>query len=269
MAQGDKVFAGALATIYDQVMGPIFFEPFAKDLGQRVAKLAPQAILETASGSGISTEAIVAAVPAAKITTLDLNQGMVDVAKQKPSLSDVVFEVGDATKLPFADRAFDLVACQFGVMFFPDRVAAYKEARRVLNPGGHFIFNVWGFFDARNPAPVALLEALADVFPDDPPSFLRRLPHGYHDVDVITHDLDAAAFRNVQSTSVSLPCRAASAKDLAIALCQGTPTRAEIEARDPEGLDRVTGEVARHFAAKFGQGAVETTMQALVISAVA
>ena len=269
MAQGDKVFAGLLATIYDEVMGPIFFEPYARDLGQRIAKLAPHSILETASGSGISTEAIVAAAPSAQVTTLDLNQGMVDVARQKPVLRNVTFEVGDATKLPFKNHAFDVVASQFGVMFFPDRVAAYKEARRVLKTGGQFIFNVWGFFDERNPTPVALLQALAKIFPNDPPTFLKRLPHGYHDAAVITHDLEAASFRDIQSTSVVLPCRAASAQQLAIALCQGTPTRAEIESRDPQGLTRVTDEVARHFAAKFGSGAIESTMQALVISAAA
>ncbi|MBG1231830.1 class I SAM-dependent methyltransferase [Aestuariivirga litoralis] len=267
MAQTDKVFSSPIARLYDSQMGPVFFEPYAKELAGRIVKLKPDTILETAAGSGISTAAIVAALPNAQIVGTDLNQAMIDVASQKPELQSVTWQACDATKLPFADQAFDLVACQFGVMFFPDRVVGYKEARRVLKPGGHFIFNVWGFFDERNPTPVALLEALADIFPDDPPTFLKRLPHGYHDVDLIKKDLEAAGFRDIQSASVSLPCHAASAHQLAVALCQGTPTRGEIETRDPQGLERVTELVAKAFAAKFGHGTIESTMQAFVISA--
>lgn len=268
MAQGDKVFSGPIATVYDNVMGPIYFAPFAHDLAARVAALKPGTILETAAGSGIATEAMVAALPNAQVAATDLNQAMIDVARTKPHLAGVTWQACDATQLPFPDQSFDLVVCQFGAMFFPDKVVAYRDAHRVLKPGGHFVFNVWDTL-ATNPAPVVLLDALAKVFPSDPPSFLGRIPHGYNDVPQIIQHMETAGFRHVSATHVSLPCRSSSAEEMAAALCQGTPTRAEIETREPGGLNRVTAEVAKAFAAKFGSGAIETTMQAIVISGAA
>ncbi len=88
----------------------------------------------------------------------------------------------DALALPFADQSFDAVTCQFGAMFFPDKVQGYKEARRVLRPGGHFFFNVWGPI-ADNEFADTVTDALAVLFPHDPPRFMARTPHGYHDVE--------------------------------------------------------------------------------------
>ena len=266
MAQSDKVFSGPIAAIYDGFMGPIFFEPFARDLAKRIAALSPATILETAAGSGISTEAIVSALPAAKLTATDLNQAMIDVAKTKPVLAKVAWQACDATNLPFADASFDVVASQFGVMFFPDKLMAYRDTHRVLRRGGHFVFNVWDKLEA-NPAPSILLNTLAKIFPDDPPSFMRRVPHGYREASEIAQTLNAAGFSKVDAVTFQLPCQAASARHLAIALCQGTPTRPEIEQREPEGLNRVTAAVEAAFVNEFGQGEVKTTMQAIVFTA--
>jgi SAM-dependent methyltransferase len=193
---------------------------------------------------------------------------MLDHAGTKPGLARVVRQQADALALPFADASFDVVACQFGVMFFPDRVAAHREARRVLKPGGRFVFNVWDDL-AHNPVPAVVHEAVARRYPADPPQFLGRTPYAYHDVARVRADLAPAGFTQVTIATVALPSRAASARDPAVGFCQGSPLRAEIEARDPSGLAAATDEAAAAVAAHFGTGPIDAPMQAHVIVATA
>ena len=155
--------------------------------------------------------------------------------------------------LPFEDGSFDALACQFGAMFFPDKVQGYKEARRVLKPGGRYLFNVWDRI-AENEFADVVTQALADVFPDDPPRFLARTPHGYHDVEQIREELGAADFTNVSVDAVEHRSKAASPRDPAIAYCQGTPLRNEIEARDASRLAEATDRAAEAVAQRFGRG---------------
>ena len=267
MTTGDTVFAGSIPALYDRFMGPMLFEPYAADLARRLADLRSGRVLETAAGTGIVTEALIAALPASvEIVATDLNQAMVDFASAKPGMGRARLRQADALSLPFDAGHFDAVVCQFGVMFFPDRVAGCREARRVLKPGGRFLFNAWDSVP-QNPFAAVLLEALAAHFPDDPPRFFERTPHGYHDVDRIRADLAAAGFSDVSVDTVSLTSRSASARDAATAMCQGTPTRGEIEARSPDGLQAATDIVAAALAARYGAGAIEAPMQAHVVTA--
>ncbi|HEV2956964.1 MAG TPA: methyltransferase domain-containing protein, partial [Xanthobacteraceae bacterium] len=164
------------------------------------------------------------------------------------------------------DRSFDVVVCQFGVMFFPDRVRGYAEARRVLKPGGRFLFNVWDRI-ADNEFAEVVTDALATLFPADPPRFMARTPHGYHDVAKIRADLAASGFASIAVETLERASKAPSPRDVAIAICQGTPLRNEIEALDPAGLERATQAAADALAARFGSGAVEGRIQAHVITA--
>jgi SAM-dependent methyltransferase len=140
MSATDVAFAGSIPALYDRYMGPLLFEPYARDIAARAAALGPQHILETAAGTGIVTEALARALPQADIVATDLNQAMLDVAAERVRAANVRFQQADAQALPFADGEFDLVLSQFGVMFFPDRVGAYREVRRVLKPGGRVLF---------------------------------------------------------------------------------------------------------------------------------
>ena len=173
----DKVFAGSIPEIYDRFMVPLIFEPYALDLAQRIAALAPADVLETAAGTGVLTRALAARLqPSVRIVASDLNQPMLDQAAKRLAGRAVEWKQADALALPFADRSFDVVACQFGAMFFPDRVQGYREARRVLKPGGRFMFNVWD--DIRhNSFARAVVDALAVRYPQNPPRFLARTPH--------------------------------------------------------------------------------------------
>ena len=264
MTSTDSVFAGSIPEYYDRCLGPFLFEPYAADLAERAAALRPERILETAAGTGIVTEALARALPDAEIVATDLNPDMLRVAGRKLDPARATLAPADAQSLPFPDAGFDLVVCQFGAMFFPDRVAAYREARRVLKPGGAFLFNVWDRLEA-NPASQSVSEAVAALFPDDPPGFLARVPFGYHDKARIEAELRAAGFSTVETETVAKRSRGA-ARDVAPGLCQGSPLRAEIEARDADRLDEATAAAVAALVGRHGDP-VDAAMSAHVITA--
>src|SRR5215472_7530266 len=268
MVATDKVFAGSIPELYDRLLVPLIFDPYAADLATRIAKAAPRDVLETAAGTGALTTAMVSRLSTeTRIVATDLNQPMLDYAAAKPSLRGrVTWQQADAQALPFEDTSFDVVTCQFGAMFFPDKVKGYGEARRVLRPGGRFVFNVWDRISANEFADV-ITEALAALFPHDPPLFMARIPHGYHDVEQIRQELKAAGFANVSLDAVDGTSKASSPRDPAIAYCQGTPLRNEIEARDASRLEEATQKAADALARRFGTGAIEGRIRAFVITA--
>lgn len=266
MTASDTVFAGSIPALYHDHLGPLLFEPYAEDLARRAAALGPGRILETAAGTGIVTEALLRALPDAEIVATDLNQAMLDVAAARIASPHVRFEQADAQSLSFDDRRFDLVVCQFGVMFFPDRIGAYREARRVLRPGGRFLFNVWDSLD-ENPVSKAVADTVAGLFPSDPPSFLSRTPFGYHDPARIAADLGAAGFTAIDSETVRLSSPVVSARATAIGLTQGSPLRAEIEAHGEGALERAADAVAATLERLGCDAGGEEPMSALVFSA--
>ena len=268
MARTDTVFQGSIPAIYDRYLGPLIFAPYAADLARRLTDMREGDVLETAAGTGIVTRALVRTLhPGIRITATDLNQPMVVYAIAQGNAERVIWRQADALKLPFADAAFDAVVCQFGAMFFPDRIAGYREALRVLKPGGWFIFNVWDRIE-ENEFTSVVTDAVAAMFPEDPPRFLARTPHGYHDTDVIRRDVEAAGFKQIEVETIAHRSRAPSHRDPAVGFCQGTPLRNEIEARDASRLSEATEAAASALAARFGTGAIEGKIQAHVITAV-
>lgn len=268
MSDVDKVFAGSIPEFYDRYLVPLIFESYAADLAGRVAALSPDHVLETAAGSGVVTRALVRQIaPGTRCVITDLNQPMLDHAAQRQGPdSRITWQQADALDLGFDDGSFDAVVCQFGVMFFPDRVAGYEEARRVLKPAGSFVFNVWDKIEENEFAHV-VTRAAAQVFPDDPPVFLARTPHGYHDIEVIRSDLEKAGFSDISIDTVSAQSAAPSPRVPALAYCQGTPLRNEIEARDASLLEHVTDCAAEAIAERFGTGQVSGKIQGHVIVA--
>jgi len=266
MSEADKVFAGSIPENYDRHMVPLIFESYARDIAQRAAALAPKAVLETAAGSGVVTRALAAVLsPDARYVATDLNQPMLDYAKAKQGAdSRIRWQTADAQALPFEDAAFDLVCCQFGVMFFPDRPSGYREAKRVLKTGGVFLFNAWDRIE-ENIFANDVTNALAEFFPNDPPRFMARTPHGYHDIALIRSDLAKAGFTDVTIETLMAQSRAPSARDVALAYCQGTPLRNEIEARG--NLEAATDHAAAAIASRHGSGEVAAKIQAHVILA--
>lgn len=267
MSVTDKSFIGSIPELYDRLMVPLIFEPYARDLAARAVALAPRSVLEVAAGTGAVTRALAAGLPAeAKLVATDLNQPMLDQArKQMANARHVIFRQADAQALPFEDAQFDLVLCQFGAMFFPDRAKAYRETKRVLKPGGTYLFNVWDRIED-NAFADEVTRGLASLFPADPPRFLARTPHGYHDPNTIRADLSTAGFETVSIVPVEAVSAAPSPHEAALAYCEGTPLRTEIEARGGS-LEEATRVAADALARRFGNGAVSGRIRALIVLA--
>jgi ubiquinone/menaquinone biosynthesis C-methylase UbiE len=268
MLEVDRIFAGSVPENYDRYMVPLIFEPYAADMAQRAAALSPNSILEIAAGTGVVTRALAPKLARdASYTVTDLNQPMLDYAtSRQPPDSRITWRQADALALPFGQATFDLVCCQFGAMFFPDRTAAYREAARVLKPGGHFLFSVWDRIE-ENIFADDVTNALARMFPNDPPRFLARTPHGYHDTARIRSDLKDADFSRVAIETRAEQSRAPSPRIPAVAYCQGTVLRNEIGARAPGGLEAATDEATSAIADRHGSGEVAAKIQAHVITA--
>ena len=262
----DTVFNGSIPEIYDRYMVPLLFEPFALVAAERVKALQARRILETAAGTGVLTAALRGAPPEAEIVATDLNQPMLDAAASRITAPKVRFQQADALSLPFDDDSFDLVACQFGVMFFPDKVLGNAEARRVLRDGGSYLLVIWDSID-RNLATKVAGNAVATLSPDDPAAFYERIPFRYHDKAIIEQDLLAAGFAEIDIETVKLHSRAASARDAAIALTQGTPMRTEIEKRGPGALPAATIAAEQALREFDGPNGFEAPMSAHIVTA--
>jgi SAM-dependent methyltransferase len=259
-------FTGSIPQVYDAYLVPMIFEPYARDLAERVRGTGAERVLEIAAGTGVVTRAMASALPAATtIVATDFNQAMLDHAARLPIARPVEWRQADAMKLPFDDASFDAVVCQFGAMFFPDRALAYAEARRALAPGGTLLFNVWDRIET-NEFTEYVQRGVEAVFGGDAPRFLPDVPHGYFDHARIAEDLGRAGFTQAPSiTVVAKRSYAPSPRHPAIGFCQGSPLRNQIDARDPSRLTDVVEAATAAVAKRFGDGAIEGGIQAHVI----
>ena len=262
----DKTFAGSIPRLYEEYLVPLIFAPYAADLAERVAVLRPGRVLEIAAGTGVVTRCLAARLPEdTEIVATDLNPAMLDLAREVIGPRPVEWRPADALQLPFDDAGFDAVVCQFGVMFFPDKAKAFAEARRVLRQGGVLLFNVWDRIEDNEFANV-VTEALASMFSADPPRFMARTPHGHFDLATLVRDLAQGGFAAPpQISTVAARSRAPSSRHVAIAYCQGTPLRSEIEARDPARLGEATDVAEAAITRRFGPGPVDGKIQAHVV----
>jgi SAM-dependent methyltransferase len=247
---------------YDRWLAPAVFHPFAVDFARRAARHAPRRVLEIAAGTGVLTRELVTVIPAAEVTATDLNAAMADLGSRR--VPGAAWQQADALRLPFGDDQFDLVACQFGVMFFPDKPAAFREARRVLAPGGGLLFSTWGAVGTHGFA-AALAAGIERAFPGDPPAFVAAVPHGYSDLGQVTADLAAGGLECVSAELVTFEGQAGSAADVAAGFCTGTPLRMAIEQRGD--LMASTALISEEMRRRLGDGPVTATMTALVVEA--
>ncbi len=212
---------------------PLIFQPYASDLVSRLPAKSLSNILEVAAGTGVVTRELAATLPeSVSIVATDLNDAMLEHAKSLGTKRPVEWRQADVAALPFPDETFDAVVCQFGVMFFPDKAKAFAEVRRVLRPGGFFAFSTWDRIE-ENEFVDTVTKALEPLFPDDPPRFHARVPHGYSSPQTIERDLAAGGFTATPTiTTVVKRSEGRSARKVAMAYCQGTPLRNEIDERD-------------------------------------
>nr|WP_316655173.1 class I SAM-dependent methyltransferase [uncultured Gellertiella sp.] len=268
MATDHEAFAGSIPEIYQRLMVPMIFEPYAREMALRACTLVPARVLEIAAGTGaVTRELATRCGPSVAIIATDLNQPMLDIAQGlQPERDNVSFRKVDAQALPFDDGSFDVAICQFGVMFFPDKLQSYREVHRVLRNGGTYLLAVWDELAANEFVSVVQVE-LATRFAADPPVFMERTPHGYYQEDDIVAALKQAGFSEVVFETVATVSHAGSALEAATAYCQGTPLRMEIEARAPGELEAVTHSVAARLGTHFGDGPIEGRISAHLVMA--
>jgi ubiquinone/menaquinone biosynthesis C-methylase UbiE len=268
MATMDVRFSGSVPANYEKHLVPLLFRPYAQVMAERAAEFEPRDILETAAGTGVVTDALSKALPAARIVATDLNQAMLDVAATRVSSGNVTFRQADALELPFEDQSFDLVVCQFGVMFYPDKVKGNTEARRVLRDGGHYLFAVWDRID-RNILSNIANESMRELFPDNPPQFMTRGPFSYYDPEWIERDLRSAGFNDIELDTITLDSRSSSAEDGARGLVYGSPMGVELAMDDygPDALDRVYEKVLKAMREYEGPDGFGAPMTAHIVTA--
>jgi SAM-dependent methyltransferase len=265
----EVTFAGSVPEIYDRHLVPMIFDAYAADLTARLQRLDIDTLLEIAAGTGAVTRAMATGLPeAVTLVATDLSPAMVEHARMVGTARPVEWRVADVMELPFPDGGFDAVVCQFGAMFFPDRVHAYREIARVLRPGGTLLFNVWDRLEHNEFANV-VAAAVSTLHPDDPPTFLERIPHGYFLEDEIRSDLSAAGFENDDITidEVTSRSRAATSDEVATAYCHGTPLRNFLEAHGAAHLDLATATTRAAISNTFGDTDLDAKISAFVVTA--
>lgn len=267
MTDAAPQFNRSIPELYDRYMGPVLFEPYATDLARRITVPPGGRMLEIACGTGIVTRALLAALPPdATLVATDLSDSMLGFARERLADPRLEWRQADATSLPFDDDAFDAVVCQFGAMFFPDKPAAFAEARRVLREGGTFVFSVWGSL-GENPLGRIPHESSARYFPPDDARGFYEIPFGFHDTGLIRRLLADAGFEDVRAHRVELMGHAESAAGLAEGLTRGTPLVNAIRDRIPERESDIVAEMQRALTREFGDTALEIPMVAHVIEA--
>jgi ubiquinone/menaquinone biosynthesis C-methylase UbiE len=263
MTDDTASFTGSVPRGYHDNLGPLFFEPYARILADRVASPSPGRLLETACGTGILTRRIAEGLDAsARFVATDLNEDMLAVARASAGAD---FRTADMCALPFETGSFDCVVCQFGLMFPPDRHAAVREARRVLAEGGTWIVATWAPLD-RNPIAEIAHREVTRPFPDDPPMFYET-PFSLGDPEVLEGLLRAGGFRDVVVDVVPATGSSVSAAHAAYGFVQGNPVAGQIRARDAAQLDPITAAVERSIAQRFGPGPFDVPLEALIATA--
>ncbi len=260
-------FIGDIPKNYDEGLGPVIFKPYADDIARRAAALRPTNLLELAAGTGIVSRALRDSLDKSTgLTITDLNPPMLEVARAKFREGEAVtFAPADAMQLEFADDAFDLIVCQFGVMFFPNKVTAFKEARRVLRPGGTYLFNVWGTLD-ENPFSKETHAIVAELFPDNPPGFYQ-VPFSYADRSRVLDDLAQAQFDDVTCDVVDVDSVVGDWGAFARGLVFGNPIIDEIIARGGVAPDDVVSKIQARFTEKWGPAPAVMPRKATVFQA--
>lgn len=265
MSESVTSFHGSMPAAYEDGLVPVLFEPYAAVVADRVAALGPRRLLEVSAGTGVLTRAVAARLPGAEVVATDLSPAMLEVAAGISTPPGVRWQQADALALPAGDGSVDVVTSQFGLMFVPDRVAAHREARRVLVDGGHLVVAVWSDLEGNGLA-AAIDAVLRARWPGTTSTFVGRIPHGYGDPDRVAADATTAGFRDVQVEPVSLVSRAGSAAAVVHAFLAGTPVGLEVLEREGR-TDAVAADLVAEITRRYGDDPVEAPMSALLLTA--
>lgn len=258
----NAVFAGTIPANYEKYLGPFLFEPYALDLVSRLQDKKYPQILELACGTGRVTAHLAKSVKHDSLTATDLNPDMIEVGKKIVGNKNIKWQPADALELPFDDNSFDAVVCQFGIMFFPDKLKGLQEAHRVLKPGGKIIFNTWDNVE-NNPAIHEGRKIIESYFGDDPPVFYN-VPFSIHDENELQTIMKDAGFKNIKTSLVKKDGISDRAADLAIGMVEGNPIFLSITEKDPSLIEPIEKHVEKVLAEKFGDKPLKSKLQAWI-----
>lgn len=259
-------FAGGIPENYDRYLRPLLFEPCARDLADRIGKSGPVRFLELACGTGVVTAQLLSRLdPQGTIVATDLNPDMIEVARKRLPSDRITWQVADATSLPFGSGSADVVICQFGWMFFPDKAKAMREAHRVLAPRGQLLFNVWDKIERNESGELAKSLYQRELGADAPTFF--TIPYGMHDVAPTMTMLTEAGFTDANVEHVELTGRSPSPRHAAMGWLDGSPVLNEIILRRPDAISDLREKLTQAMAERFGDGPFESKLSAIVFSA--
>lgn len=259
-------FSGSIPDYYDKYLGPAVFDAFAAHLAQQLPARPPGDVLEIACGTGLVTRWLRERLDASiRLTATDLSKAMLDYARAKLGEgAGIEWREADALDLPFPDGEFGAVVCAFGIMFVPDKPAAFREFRRVLKDGGVLLFDVWDCIE-ESPHAVINAQIVEGLFPGDE-EIRFRLPYAMHDPNLLQQLLNEAEFRDVRIEKKRIALDRVSARTLATGQIRGTPRSLLIEKRGVP-LDGVIDKVAVALAQAGGADPYRGHAQALVVQA--
>ena len=260
-------FAGSVPANYDQYLGPVLFEPYAIDIAERINKTDYRDVLEVACGTGRVTRHLLQCLPDdGKLVATDLNGDMIAVARTIVKDARIKWLIADAQDLSFPDDSFDHLICQFGVMFFPDKPKAFREAHRVLGKNGLFLFNVWDSLDS-NPRSAIIKTVMEKIMGEEAPDFLSKGPYSFYNREEIHQLLDEAGFRNINLEVVPKTSYYPSANDLIKGFVEGSPLGAYLIQLPADLPQEIKRRLYEEIVAQFGENRILAPMQAIVCSA--
>ena len=262
----DTDFPGTVPEKYDRYLGPLLFEPFAEDLADRISGKKYKEVLELACGTGRVTRHLKKVLPKeAKLVATDRHADMIKVAADSLPNENINWQTADAQQLMFPDESFDLVVCQFGLMFVPDKKKALSETYRVLKRGGKFLFNTWDKIE-NNGVIYLGNQIICSYFPENPPSFYR-VPFSLCQPDQLETWLTAAGFKHIKVTPVEKEGISPSAKEAAVGIVEGNPIHDRIIEKDPKLVDVIRTAVEQKISEEFGSSPLKSPLRAWVIEA--
>jgi ubiquinone/menaquinone biosynthesis C-methylase UbiE len=251
-------FSGSIPANYEKYLGPFLFEPYAVHVASLLQDKKYPSILEIACGTGRVTAHLAKEVKHDSLTATDLNADMIEVAKKIVPDKNINWQQADAMQLPFADNTFDLVVCQFGIMFFPDKLKGLQEAYRVLKPGGKLLFSTWDKLE-NNPAIQAGRKVIESYFGENPPGFYN-IPFMMHHEEELQTLMKDAGFKNCTTTLVKKEGISASAADLSKGMVMGSPISLSIIEKDPALVEKIEAHVEKKLAEKFGNKPLKSSL---------
>jgi ubiquinone/menaquinone biosynthesis C-methylase UbiE len=265
MERNPMTFDGSIAKNYDHYLGPFLFESYADDLAGRIAFTGESNILELACGTGIVTKCLAGRLAGSdELTATDVNAEMLSVAQEKISRPNVFWDTVDMAAIPYAQDLFDVVVCQFGLMFVTDKQRAVSEMYRVLKKEGKVYFNVWAAI-AGNPV-WRIYNTLLFKFFTNVPLNPALGPFSMSDENIGLSLLQQAGFTQCKVESVPVIGVCDTAANAAIGFVLGSPLYHFIK-NDPPLVERFRDALEEAIVLELGSEPVQSPLRALVFSA--